>query len=114
MGWIPSISGSKPEEKAADKPYEPPMRSKRDKCYAARDAFFNCLEQNNILDAIKDQDKSKVVCGAQNQQFEQNCATAWVEYFKKRRVVEYQKVQTIRRIEAEGGEVHPPGPLPPK
>jgi cytochrome c oxidase assembly factor 6 len=37
-----------------------------------------------------------------------------VEYFKKRRVVEYQKVQTIRRIEAEGGEVYPPGPLPPQ
>jgi cytochrome c oxidase assembly factor 6 len=78
MGWLPSFGGSKPEEKPVDAVYEPPMRNKRDKCYAARDAFFTCLEQNNILDAIKDEDKSKAACGALNQEFERNCATAWV------------------------------------
>lgn len=31
-----------------------------------------------------------------------------VEYFKKRRVADYKKEQTIKRIEAEGGDVLPP------
>lgn len=30
-----------------------------------------------------------------------------VEYFKKQRVVNYQKEQTIKRIEAQGGEIAP-------
>jgi cytochrome c oxidase assembly factor 6 len=31
-----------------------------------------------------------------------------VEYFKKQRVVNYQKEQTIKKIEAEGGEIVAP------
>ena len=31
-----------------------------------------------------------------------------VEYFKKQRVVNYQKEMTIKRIEAEGGEIIAP------
>jgi hypothetical protein len=31
-----------------------------------------------------------------------------VEYFKKQRVVNYQKEQTIKKIEAEGGEIIAP------
>lgn len=30
-----------------------------------------------------------------------------VDYFKKQRVVNYQKEQTIKRIEAQGGEIAP-------
>jgi hypothetical protein len=36
-----------------------------------------------------------------------------VEYFKKQRVVNYQKEQTIKRIESQGGEIVAPQlPLP--
>ena len=49
-------------------------------------SFFNCLEQNNILDAIKDDDKSKAACGALNQEFERSCATAWVSVLPQIRI----------------------------
>jgi cytochrome c oxidase assembly factor 6 len=36
-----------------------------------------------------------------------------VEYFKKQRVVNYQREQTIKRIESQGGEITAPQlPLP--
>lgn len=36
-----------------------------------------------------------------------------VEYFKKQRVVNYQKEQTIKRLEQQGGEITAPQlPLP--
>jgi cytochrome c oxidase assembly factor 6 len=35
-----------------------------------------------------------------------------VDYFKKQRIVNYKKEQTIKRIEAEGGEVYAPPPSP--
>jgi hypothetical protein len=36
-----------------------------------------------------------------------------VEYFKKQRVVNYQREQTIKRIEAQGGDITAPQlPLP--
>ena len=36
-----------------------------------------------------------------------------VEYFKMQRVVNYQKEQTIKRIESQGGEIEAPQlPLP--
>jgi hypothetical protein len=36
-----------------------------------------------------------------------------VEYFKKQRVVNYQREQTIKRIEAQGGDIAAPQlPLP--
>lgn len=46
--------------------------------------------------------------------FEANCATSWVTYFKKRRVMELQKEETLRKLREEGaikipGELAPPG-----
>lgn len=42
-----------------------------------------------------------------------NANLSQVEYFKKQRVVNYQREQTIKRIESQGGEIAAPQlPLP--
>lgn len=57
-----------------------PLRTERSKCYAARDAYFACLDANNIIDALKDEKASEKACGAQSKEFERDCATAWVGF----------------------------------
>ena len=55
-----------------------PSRSERQRCYLARDAYFACLDANGIVDAIKDEKRAAAACGAQNADFERDCATQWV------------------------------------
>ncbi|KAH6873079.1 uncharacterized protein J4E88_001431 [Alternaria novae-zelandiae] len=117
MGWFGSSSkddsGVKKTEGGA---FESPSRSNRKQCYAARDAFFECLDKNNVLDSINTKsgrDKAASFCSSFDQEFEKNCAHSWVEYFKKQRVVNYQREQTIKKIEMQGGEITAPQlPLP--
>ncbi|KAF2752261.1 hypothetical protein M011DRAFT_455068 [Sporormia fimetaria CBS 119925] len=112
MGWLPF--GSSDEggvKKTAGGAFENPSRTNRAKCYEARDAFFECLDKNSILDSInspKGREAAKKACGQEDVVFEKSCAHSWVEYFKKQRVVNYQKEQTIKRIEAQGGEIEAP------
>ncbi|EAT78060.2 hypothetical protein HBI56_198580 [Parastagonospora nodorum] len=117
MGWF---SSSPKDEggpaKTSGGAFEQPNRSNRKQCYAARDAFFECLDKNNVLDSINTKsgrEKAQTFCGQLDQEFEKNCAHSWVEYFKKQRVVNYQREQTIKRIESQGGEIVAPQlPLP--
>lgn len=55
-----------------------PLRTERQKCYAARDAYFACLDANNIVDALKDDKAAAKACGAQSKEFERDCASQWV------------------------------------
>lgn len=55
-----------------------PLRTERQKCYYARDAYFACLDANNIVDALKDGKAASKACGAQSKEFERDCATQWV------------------------------------
>jgi cytochrome c oxidase assembly factor 6 len=61
--------------------FEKPSRTNRTKCYEARDAFFECLDKNNILDSINSkagQAAAKKSCGQEDIVFEKNCAHSWV------------------------------------
>lgn len=79
MGWLPSFgSSSKPADAKVDDAYEAPDRVKRAKCWDARDAYFRCLDKNNILDAIGNKDAAEQACGKESALFEQNCASSWV------------------------------------
>lgn len=84
MGWLPWGSGSSEADgvkKTAGGAFESPSRSNRKQCYAARDAFFECLDKNNILDSINTKDgrtKAASFCGQLDQEFEKNCAHSWV------------------------------------
>ena len=88
MGWLPfGSSGEEGVKKTSGGAFESPSRSNRKKCYEARDAFFECLDQNNILDSVHTKDgiaKSNKACGPQNQVFEANCAHSWVGQSKRK------------------------------
>lgn len=169
MGWLPFSAGASDDggvKKTSGGAFESPSRSNRKQCYAARDAFFECLDKNNVLDSIntkKGREKATGFCGQLDEEFEKNCAHSWVgeteiqgvrriqlldfeavfrsreecshgvhgkdsmqrwiremhanspqvEYFKKQRVVNYQREQTIKKIESQGGEIVAPQlPMP--
>src|ERR1700761_8688103 len=84
MGWLPSWGSSGDPQKTPasnatqDGGYEAPGRLSRAKCWDSRDAFYQCLDRNNILDAIKDKDAADRACGNESENFEQNCASSWV------------------------------------
>ena len=90
MGWLPWSWGSGTDsgspdgsgvKKTSGGAFETPSRSNRKQCYTARDAFFECLDKNNVLDSINTKDgkaKAKSFCGDLDQDFEKNCAHSWV------------------------------------
>jgi len=61
------------------------------------------------VDSIKEGEKAAKECAVEGKAFEANCATSWVVYFKKRRVMEYQKAKTLQKLAAEGAQELPPG-----
>ena len=82
MGWF--SSNPKDESgpaKTAGGAFESPSRSNRKQCYAARDAFFECLDKNNVLDSINTKsgrEKAQTFCGQLDREFEKDCAHSWV------------------------------------
>lgn len=107
MGWFSSSpSAPKPPapESSHDGGYIAPDRTARQQCWDGRDNFFKCLDRNDILDSVKEDEKARKLCPAELIAFEGVCAESWVTYFKKRRVFEHQKEQTIKRLEQEGAK----------
>jgi cytochrome c oxidase assembly factor 6 len=82
MAWLPwSSSDDGGVKKTAGGAFEKPSRTNRAKCYEARDAFFECLDRNNILDSINTKsgaEAAKKACGQEDVVFERNCAHSWV------------------------------------
>ncbi|KAK6360639.1 hypothetical protein TWF730_006775 [Orbilia blumenaviensis] len=102
MGLLSSLGLSSPAP--APPKTTAPDRTTRAKCWESRDLFFTCLDNNQILDSIKDANLAGKKCGSQLKAFERDCASSWVEYFKKRRVQEHKKAQLLAQMEAEGGQ----------
>ncbi|KAI5776875.1 cytochrome oxidase c subunit VIb-domain-containing protein [Geopyxis carbonaria] len=91
-----------------------PTRTQRAKCWEGRDAFFACLDAHNIVDPLKPGDKETAskVCAAQERQFEGACVASWVEYFKKRRVMEINREAMLAKLKTEGArQVEMPQPV---
>ncbi|KAI9775579.1 MAG: hypothetical protein M1835_005791 [Candelina submexicana] len=84
-----------------DGAFEAPDRSARAHCWEARDGFFACLEKNGIIDSIKEKEVADERCGKEGKVFERDCAKSWVQYFKKRRVMEHKRDLTIAKIDAD-------------
>lgn len=86
-----------------------PDRSERKKCWESRDLFYACLDKHDIIDSLAAEGKKKADqhCAPENKQFEKDCAAAWVTYFKKFRVADYQKKKTFERLEKEGANLMP-------
>ncbi|KAB2570385.1 Cytochrome c oxidase assembly factor 6 [Lasiodiplodia hormozganensis] len=101
MGWFSSSTPAGPKP-SSDGAFEAPDRSSRAQCWEARDAFFQCLDRHDIIDSVTNKDEAAAHCGREDKAFAQNCASSWVQYFKKRRVVEYKKEATLKQLQAEG------------
>ncbi|KAI0381374.1 cytochrome oxidase c subunit VIb-domain-containing protein [Hypomontagnella monticulosa] len=94
-----------------------PDRTERKQCWDARDNFYKCLDKNDVVDSLNGDGKkiAEKQCAQESKAFEQNCASAWVTYFKRYRVAEYQKKKTIERLEKEGANkmaIDGPGDAP--
>jgi cytochrome c oxidase assembly factor 6 len=90
MGWFSSSTEETGVKKTAGGAFESPSRSNRKQCYAARDAFFECLDKNQVLDSINTKsgrEKAQTFCASLDKEFEKNCAHSWVcrrAYMQKR------------------------------
>ncbi|KAK7950953.1 hypothetical protein PG997_003380 [Apiospora hydei] len=106
MGIFDYFSSSAESKRAEEvrKGAVAPDRSERKRCWEARDKFYGCLDKHNVIDSLNGDGKKTAEreCAAENKQFEQDCAAAWVTYFKKFRVADYQKKKTFERLEKEG------------
>ncbi|CAJ2509117.1 Uu.00g141430.m01.CDS01 [Anthostomella pinea] len=101
-GWFASDDEKRKEEVRSGA--RAPDRTERKQCWEARDGFYRCLDKHDVTDSLNGEGKKTADkhCAAENQAFEQNCATAWVTYFKKYRVADLQKKQMLARLEKEG------------
>jgi cytochrome c oxidase assembly factor 6 len=55
-----------------------PTRQERALCWAARDAYFACLDSANIVDPLADEKAARRACGSEDVVFERDCAAQWV------------------------------------
>lgn len=102
MGWWPfSASSSSPRAEAIRAGDAIPTRSERQLCWAARDAFFACLDANSIEDPAR---CPRATCRSENAVFEQDCSRAWVDYFKKWRVADLQKRRRLEELRRQGAQ----------
>ena len=104
MGLFSSDTKPTDGKPTSDGGYTAPDRSARALCWEGRDAFFQCLDRNGIVDSIRHDEKARKACPKELQAFEKSCVDSWVTYFKKRRVMEHQRDQTIKRLEGEGAQ----------
>ncbi|KAK4497280.1 hypothetical protein PRZ48_011730 [Zasmidium cellare] len=105
MGWFSSDKTESPQmEPSKDGGYIAPDRTARAQCWDGRDNFFKCLDKHGIIDSVKEDEKAKKLCAPELKEFEKVCQGSWVTYFKKRRVMEYQRDQTIKKLNAEGAQ----------
>lgn len=68
----------------------------RAKCYEARDAYFDCLENSQL----KDKEAAKKACSKKFDSFESTCGKKWTEHFIRRQ--DYLKFKA--KLEQEGYE----------
>lgn len=116
MGWLSWFS-SQPDPSST----QAPDRSQRKVCWDARDAYFLCLDQNNVLKPGQEQG----VCSKQKRVYEAKCAKSWVgiayhvifpsvlssklmtlqvDYFNKRRVLQEEQKDQLAMAKAQSEE----------
>ena len=86
---------------------EPPSRSKREQCWASRDAYFACLDKHNIENPL-DPEKAKIAsknCAAEDKQFSKDCVASWVKYFKEKRPFDIKKERMLKGAAENGQEI---------
>ncbi|GMM50249.1 Coa6 protein [Starmerella bacillaris] len=74
--------------------------NERQKCWEARDGFFQCLDKNRIVSGTDPRAKS--ACGESQSKFNDNCIKMWVDYFLQKRIADVQKAARIQQLEQAG------------
>ncbi|KAG8927398.1 hypothetical protein FRC02_008236 [Tulasnella sp. 418] len=69
----------------------PPTRADRQKCYAARDAYFTCLDRLGVIAPGDEGSK----CAKELKEFEAFCAKSWIDHFGKRRISDAQRAAML-------------------
>ncbi|KAK5995509.1 Cytochrome c oxidase subunit 6B-like protein new16 [Cladobotryum mycophilum] len=100
MGWWPFSSDSRAD--AIRSGTAIPTRQERAVCWSSRDAYFACLDAHSILDANKDAAAARRLCPSESADFERDCSTAWVKYFKQWRVADLQKKKRLDELRKQG------------
>lgn len=77
MSWWKSTPAAGPKP-SSDGGFEAPSRNDRANCWAARDAFFACLEDHGIIDSLKDSGATEKACGREEEILQRDCASSWV------------------------------------
>lgn len=82
MVWFPSITTA-PTTATSTPPTSPlpptaPTRQSRERCWAVRDAFFDCLNTHGIIDSLKDKDLAAKNCRQEDIDFGRECVGSWV------------------------------------
>lgn len=62
----------------SDGAFTAPDRTARDICWAARDAYFACLDRNGIVDSVKNKDEAQRVCASEGGRLDRDCVGSWV------------------------------------
>lgn len=95
MGWF--------SKEGNNKEYHPVDRSSRKQCWDARDDFFECLNNIDVINALDPSQEKKVKskCGTQEKKFNNSCAESWIKYFKEKRVVDYKKEKFLKEMEQQ-------------
>ena len=78
MGLFSSAPTHANPKASSDGAYEAPDRSARSICWSARDAFFECLDRNGIIDGIREKDAADKCCGKEARNLDRDCASSWV------------------------------------
>lgn len=79
MGWLPwTSSSSSNNNTTSDGGRIAPDRTSRQRCWESRDLFFGCLDNNNIVDSLKDDKEARKRCGKEILEFENACSKTWV------------------------------------
>ena len=79
MGLFTTTPASPPPPKiSSDGAPIAPDRTQRAKCWEGRDAYFQCLDKNGIVDSLTEKDKAEKACAREGKQFEGSCASSWV------------------------------------
>ncbi|KAG6069056.1 hypothetical protein E4U32_005144 [Claviceps aff. humidiphila group G2b] len=102
--WPLSSSSSSSRSDAIRSGDAIPTRQERSVCWASRDAYYACLDANNIVDANKDPSATKRTCPRETDAFERDCAAAWVKYFKQWRVADIQKKRRLEALREQGAQ----------
>lgn len=83
-------------------PNEMRKKSSRKLCWEARDNYFACLDKHKIENDLIDSKLAQTHCKTEDDEFEKQCISSWVTYFREKRINDNKKNRRIAELESQG------------